>query len=88
MDIINREEIEDCCGEEEEDSAGATNKLWCWEKTVGFVTATHAHPQGLFIHPHSWLALYPHLLQIHFTFSGPGTLTNTLIPFASEQILP
>lgn len=61
MDIY-REEIEDACDEEEEeeeDSSG--NKLLlvssCWKRTLGFVTASHAHPQGFFIHPQSWLAL-------------------------------
>lgn len=52
---INREEIQDSCEQKEEDST--SNKLsvsTCWERSVGFVTAAHAHPQGLFIHPQSW----------------------------------
>lgn len=56
---INREEIQDSCEQKEEDST--SNKLsvsTCWERSVGFVTAAHAHPKGLFIHPQSWLALY------------------------------
>lgn len=74
---INREEMEDCYEEkkeeEEESSTGSgsgsgtstSKKLWCWETTVGFVTATHAHPRGLFIHPHSWLAALLALTFMH-----------------------
>lgn len=66
---INREEIEDSCQENEEESA--SNKLSvssCWETSVGFLTAAHAHPRGLFIHPQSWLGSPPHFYAHKYLF--------------------
>ncbi|XP_074376254.1 potassium channel KOR1-like isoform X6 [Apium graveolens] len=68
---INREETEDSCQEKEEEEDSASNKLSCWETTVGFVKATHAHPQGLFIHPHSWgYVLWTQVILIWAVYSS------------------